>query len=254
MAELPDQARRLRELHAGAEPLVLPNAWDVASARLVERLGFPAVATTSAGVAEALGWDDGEKIPAQEMLGAVERIAGVVEVPVTADLEGGYGLEAADLVGRLLGAGAVGCNIEDTDHSGHEPLVDAGRQAERLAAIKEAGREAGVDLVLNARVDVYLRTKGDPEERLAEALRRGRLYREAGADCVYPIGAAAEDDIAALVDGVDGPVNVLLLQNGLGLSRLSELGVRRVSLGSRLFRVALQAAEELATKLREQSR
>ena len=118
MAELPDLAQRLRELHAGPAPLVLPNAWDAASAGMVERLGFPAVATTSAGVAEALGWSDGEQIPAQEMLGAVERIAGLVEVPVTADLESGYGLDPADLVGRLLAAGAVGCNIEDTDHHG----------------------------------------------------------------------------------------------------------------------------------------
>jgi 2-methylisocitrate lyase-like PEP mutase family enzyme len=251
MAELPDLAQRLRELHNGPAPLVLPNAWDVASARMVERLGFQAVATTSAGVAEALGWSDGEDIPPQEMLGVVERIAGVVEVPVTADLEGGYGLDPADLTGRLLAAGAVGCNVEDTDHRGGEALVDAARHAERLAAIKEAGRAAGVDLVLNARVDVYVRGVGEPHQRLEETLRRGRLYGEAGADSVYPIGVAEEDDIRALVEGLDCPVNVLLLPNGPELPRLAELGVRRVSLGSGLFRVAMQAAERLATKLRD---
>ena len=251
MTELPDLARRLRQLHAGPAPLLLPNAWDVASARMVERLGFPAVATTSAGVAEALGWSDGEDIPVQEMLGAVERIAGVVDVPVTADLEAGYGLDPADLVGRLLAAGAVGCNIEDSDHRGPAVLVEAERQAERLAAIKEGGRAAGVDLVLNARTDVYVRAVGEPADRLQEALRRGRLYRDAGADCVYPIGVAEESDISALVESLDCGVNVLLLADGPPLPRLRELGVRRVSLGSRLFHTALGAAERAAAKLRE---
>ena len=252
-SSLPEQAERLRELHSGPTPLLLANAWDVASARLVERLGLPVVATTSAGVAEALGWSDGEDIPAQEMLGAVERIAGVVEVPVTADLESGYGLEPADLVGRLLAAGAVGCNIEDSDHRGHGPLLDAEGQAERLAAIKEAGRDARVDIVLNARVDVYVRGVGDPANRLHEALRRGHLYRDAGADSIYPIGVTDEAEIAALVEGLDSPVNVLRLPGVPGLARLAELGVRRVSLGSGLFRTALGAAERLATQLREEA-
>jgi 2-methylisocitrate lyase-like PEP mutase family enzyme len=250
MTELPDLAQRLRELHEGPAPLVLPNAWDAASARTVERLGFPAVATTSGGVAEALGWSDGEDIPPQEMLAAVERIAGVVQVPVTADLEGGYGLEPADLAGRLLATGAVGCNIEDTDHHGEGPLLDPELHAERLAAIKEAGRAAGVDLVLNARVDVYVRAVGEPHQRVEEALRRGRLYRAAGADSVYPIGVAEESDIRALVEGLDCPVNVMLRPNGPELPRLAELGVSRVSIGSGLFRVAMQAAERLAASMR----
>ena len=249
MGELPDLAQRLRELHGGPAPLVLPNAWDVASARMVERLGFPAVATTSAGVAEALGWSDGEEMPAQEMLGAVERIAGVVDVPVTADLEAGYGLEPADLVGRLLAAGAVGCNIEDTDHGGDGGLVDAARHAERLRGIKEAGRASGVDLVLNARVDVYVRAVGEPAERIEEALRRGRLYRAAGADCVYPIGVADPAEIRTLVEGLDCAVNVYLRPDGPDVPRLAELGVRRVSLGSGLFHVAMRAAEDVAAKL-----
>jgi 2-methylisocitrate lyase-like PEP mutase family enzyme len=247
---LPDLAERLRGLHAGPAPLVLPNAWDVASARMVERLGFHAVATTSAGVAEALGWPDGEEIPPQEMLGAVERIAGVVEAPVTADLEAGYGLEPDDLVGRLLAAGAVGCNIEDTDHHGDAPLVDAERQAERLAAIKDAGRTAGIDVVLNARVDTYVRGVESP---LEEALRRGSLYRDAGADSVYPIAVAEESDITSLVEELGCPVNALLIPSGPSLPRLVELGVRRVSLGSQLFHAALGAAERLAAKLRDEA-
>ena len=254
VTDLPDLAERLRALHAGARPLVLLNAWDVASARMVERLGFPAVATTSAGVAEARGWADGEAIPSQEMLAAVERIAGVVEGPVTADLESGYGMEPADLVGRLLAAGAVGCNIEDTDHRGDGPLVNAERHADRLAAIKEAARDTGVDVVLNARVDVYVRPTGEPSVRLEEALRCGRLYRAAGADCVYPIGVREEAEIKELVEGLACPVNVLLRPDGPELARLARLGVRRVSVGSRLFHVAMRAAERLAAQLRDEAR
>ena len=175
------QADQLRGLHVPGSPLLLVNAWDPPSARRLAHDGYPAIATTSAGVAEALGYEDGNVTPPDEMLAAVARIAAVVDVPVTADLEAGYGLEPRELVEGLLQAGAVGLNFEDTDHE-TGALTDAELHAERLAAIKQAGRDSGVDVVLNARVDVFLRGG-----ELDDAVRRGRLYAEAGADCVYPI-------------------------------------------------------------------
>jgi 2-methylisocitrate lyase-like PEP mutase family enzyme len=234
------QAEQLRGLHVPGSPLLLVNAWDPPSARRLAHDGYPAIATTSAGVAEALGYEDGNVTPPDEMLAAVARIAAVVDVPVTADLEAGYGLEPAALVDGLLGAGAVGLNFEDTDHEAGG-LTDAERQAERLAAIKQAGRDAGVDIVLNARVDVFLR-----DGELDEAVRRGRLYAHAGADCLYPIGVRGRDAIRALVEEVGAPLNVLVMPGGLNLEELAELGVARASFGSGLMHTAMDAAAQRA--------
>jgi len=237
-ALLAARAATLRALHHAPEPLVLPNAWDAASTRIVVEAGFPAVATTSSGVAACLGWADGEQTPPVEMFAAIARIARVVTVPVTADLEGGYGLGAAEFVARLLATGAVGCNIEDTDRSGQSLLRDPEVQAGYLAAVKQAGRAAGVDIVINARIDVFVRQFGEPTERVAEAIRRARLYLEAGADCIYPIFVREEAAIAALVAGIVGPVNIFALPDGPSLTRLGELGVARISYAGRLHRAA----------------
>ena len=234
------QAEQLRGLHVPGSPLLLVNAWDPPSARRLAHDGYPAIATTSAGVAEALGYEDGNVTPPDEMLAAVARIAAVVDVPVTADLEAGYGLEPSELVKGLLGAGAVGLNFEDTDHEAGS-LTDPERQAERLAAIKQAGRDAGVDVVLNARVDVFLRG-GEP----GEAVRRGQIYADAGADCVYPIAARGRDTIRGLVEEIAAPVNILAVPGGLSLAELGELGVARVSFGSGLMHVAMDAAAQVA--------
>jgi 2-methylisocitrate lyase-like PEP mutase family enzyme len=234
MTDLASLAQRLRELHHGSEPLVLPNAWDAATARAVVEAGFPAVATTSSGVSAALGYADGEQTPADEMFAAIRRVTRVVEnVPVTADIEAGYRLSPAEVVDRLLSAGAVGCNLEDTDHSSADHgLADAERQAERLAAVKAAGRAQGVDVVLNARVDVFLRGSN-----LDEALRRARLYLAAGADSIFPIGVTDEATIVELVKAIPAPVNVIPGFRGApGVARLREIGVRRVSYAGRLFR------------------
>ena len=231
-------ADRLRALHHGPEMLVLPNAWDAASARAVEEAGFPAVATSSGAVARMLGRRDGEVMTPDEAFGAVAVVARGVSVPVTADMESGYGLSAAEFVERLLDAGAVGCNYEDTDHpGGSRSLVPVDVQADRLAALKEAGRNAGVDIVVNARVDTFVRGVEAP---LEEGLARGRRYVEAGADCVYPITASTEGDIRALVAGIDAPVNVMLRPDSLPLSVLRSLGVARVSLASGLHRLAME--------------
>jgi 2-methylisocitrate lyase-like PEP mutase family enzyme len=235
-----EHAERLRALHRPGDPLLLVNAWDPPSARRLAQDGYPAIATTSAGVAEALGYEDGNVTPPDEMLGAVARIAAVVDVPVTADLEAGYGLEPPALVRGLLDAGAVGLNFEDTDHEAGA-LADAEIQAERLAAIKQAGRDAGVDVVLNARVDVFLRGG-----ELDEAVRRGKLYAQAGADCVYPIGVRGRDAIRALVEEVGAPVNILAVPGGLSLAELGQLGVARVSFGSGLMHIAMDAAAQQA--------
>jgi 2-methylisocitrate lyase-like PEP mutase family enzyme len=242
------QADQLRGLHVPGSPLLLANAWDPPSARRLAHDGYPAIATTSAGVAEALGYEDGNVTPPDEMLAAVGRIAAVVDVPVTADLEAGYGLKPRKLVEGLLRAGAVGLNFEDTDHEGGG-MVDAEGQVERLVAIKEAGREAGVDVVLNARVDAFLHD-GEPDAQLEEAVRRGRMYAQAGADSVYPIGARGRDAIRRLVEEIGGPLNILAVPGGLSLGELGQLGVARVSFGSGLMHIAMDAAAEQASRYR----
>jgi 2-methylisocitrate lyase-like PEP mutase family enzyme len=242
-AALADLARRLRELHRPGDPVVLPNAWDPPSARRLAATGAAALATTSVGVAESLGYEDGERTPPAEMLAAVRRIAAAVEVPVTADLEAGYGLAPEELIAGLLDAGAVGLNQEDTDHATGE-LADPEAQAARLAAIKEAGRSAGVDVVLNARVDSFLRAApdADPTAVVDDAIARGRRYGEAGADCVYPIFARGREAISRLVAEIGAPVNIAAGRGGLGRSGLAALGVARVSFGGGLADTALEAA------------
>ena len=239
------KAEHLRSLHVPGRPLVLPNAWDAASARAVEAAGFLAVATASAAIAESLGYRDGEGTPVDAMFAAVARVVQAVAVPVTADMEAGYGLPAAELADRLLATGAVGCNIEDTDHRAGG-LVDAELQAVRIADLRRA---ASVPVVINARIDVHLRNVGSPEHRVSEAIRRARLHLAAGADCVYPVGVADEPTISALVAGVGGPINVYAQPSAPPLARLAELGVARVSYGPWLHRLAMQAMQRALARI-----
>ena len=234
---LAESAATLRGLHHGGTPLVVPNVWDAASARAVERAGFPAVATSSGAMVRSLGYEDGSSAPADEVFAAVGRLARSVELPVTADLEDGYGLAPDELVARALSAGVVGCNLEDSDHRGASPLVPVDVQAARLAAVKASARRCGVDLVLNARVDVFVRAVGPPETRVDEALRRCRAYLEAGADCVYPITASDDATVRALVRGARGPVNVMAAPEVADVTRLRGLGVARITFGSGLAAV-----------------
>ncbi|WP_327287641.1 isocitrate lyase/PEP mutase family protein [Streptomyces sp. NBC_01198] len=247
VADLRARAERLRELHRG-DMLVLPNVWDAGSAKVVAEAGFPAVATASASVSAMLGHPDGEGAPWQEMFAAAGRVARAVTVPVTVDAEAGYGMKPAELVSRLLETGAVGCNLEDSDHRAGG-LVDAGAQAEWLAGVRLAADDAGVPLVINARVDAFLPAGGVPEaDRVAEAVRRGLLYLAAGADCVYPIGMRERDQVAALVAGLPGPVNANP-GGPLDLATLRELGVARVSYGPRFYRAALAALKTAVEEL-----
>jgi 2-methylisocitrate lyase-like PEP mutase family enzyme len=246
VADLHDKVTTLRSLHRPGDPLLLANVWDVAGAKMVQELGYSAVATSSSAVAHAFGEDDSDCMPIDIAFGVVERVTRAVDLPVTADLEAGYQLAAREFVQRLLAAGAVGCNLEDSDHHGPGILVDIESASQRIADVRQAAKEAGVDIVINARVDTYVRHVGDAQEQLAEGVRRGRAYLAAGADCVYPIMISDEMAIGAFVDGVGGPVNVNLRANTPPLETLRRLNVARVSLGGGLFRIALTAARQAA--------
>jgi 2-methylisocitrate lyase-like PEP mutase family enzyme len=238
----------LRALHRTGEPLILPNAWDVASARVLADAGFAAIATASAAVTASLGYEDHEKAPADEMFAAAGRIARAVEVPVTVDAEAGYGLAPAELADRLRDAAAAGCNFEDTVYP-NEILADVEKHAGRIAAL----RDADADLVINARVDVFAPHAlpgATEEERIEEAVTRGRAYMESGADCLYPILAMDEATIATLVERLPGPVNILYRPGAPSLARLGELGVARVTFGPGLHRATLRHLGELAETIR----
>ncbi|GAB3160672.1 isocitrate lyase/PEP mutase family protein [Amycolatopsis sp. NPDC004378] len=238
-------AAALRALHVPGKPLVLPNAWDADTAKLVEAAGFPVVATSSVAVASALGFPDGEQAPADEMFAAAKRIANAVGVPVTVDAESGYGLSGAELAARLLDAGAVGCNFEDTDHATGD-VRPVAQQADRIAALREA---AGDGLVINARVDSFRGV--DPKDHLVEGIARAKAYLEAGADCVYPIHLRTPELIAAFVQGVGGSVNAPAWPGSPGLDGLAELGVARISLGGGLWQYVRKQFEATVAAVAE---
>jgi 2-methylisocitrate lyase-like PEP mutase family enzyme len=251
-ADLQSRCDVLRSLHRPGDPLLLPNAWDVATARAVVTAGFPVVATTSAGVAGTLGYEDHEGAPGDEMLAAAARIARAVDVPVTVDAEAGYGLEPSALVEALRDAGAAGCNLEDTDHT-TETLRDPGRHAEWLRAVREAAEEAGYPLVINARVDVFLGPvlagagPGTQAALVADAVERANAYLEAGVDCVYPITLWERDALGRFMAEVRGPVNVVRLPQAPSPAELAALGVSRVSWGLLLYGEAMaRFADQLA--------
>jgi len=241
-------------LHRGTTPLIVPNAWDVVSARLVEDAGFPAVATTSAGVAWSLGYADGEDISRDEMLAAVVRITRAVRVPVTADLEAGYGPgpEDADATARgAIKAGAVGFNFEDSTGDPNNPLLDVPLQVERIRAARAAADQLGVHLVINARTDVLLDEVGAPETRFDEVVRRLTAYRDAGADCLFAPGTADRDAIANLVQALGAPLNVLATPQTPPVAELARLGVARISLGGGVYRTALGLVKRRLGDLRQ---
>jgi len=249
---MPDNAERLRSLHRTPPILVLPNAWDAASARLIEAEGFPAIATTSAGVAAALGYPDGGVVPANEMIAAIARIARAVKIPVTADIEHAYGSTpdaVADVVLRVIAAGAVGINLEDCV-PGATDLEPVKLQVDKITAIIKAATTAGVRVVINARTDGFLRGFGAPEARLAVAIERGKAFLAAGADCVFVPGVRDPATIGALVRGIGGPVNVLAVDGTPSIPELEALGVARVSLGSGPMRATLAVMRDIARELK----
>ena len=228
IARLDAAARRLRELHQIGRPLLLVNVWDAAGARAVVAAGSPAVATSSVAMAAARAGSDANR-DREGAFAQLRQITAVVDVPVTADLEGGYDLTAGDLVDALLDAGAVGCNIEDTDHATGDRLLDAEGRAAYLAAIREAADRRGVGVVLNARIDAIIRhAQRDPVAAMDEVLRRARLYLDAGVDCVYPISLRDPALAAQVVKELDCPVNV---NPSEPLAALARAGAARISLG-----------------------
>ncbi len=228
-----------RQLHHGSAALLLPNVWDASSARAFAAAGFPALATSSSAMAATLGYEDGERTPSSEMFAAVSRIAQAVDVPVSADIEAGYGLEPGELLERLLEAGVVGCNVEDSDPA-TGALKDVERHADWLATLCAA---AGEDLFVNARVDVFLR--GTATE---EAISRGRRYAVAGAGCVYPILAPVHE-LRGLMAAIGAPINALSRPDTASISQVAAEGVARITFGGGLHRLAITAVERLAHDL-----
>lgn len=250
-----DKAIRFRELHRGPGALALPNAWDVASARIFEEAGFPAIATTSAGIAFSLGYPDGQRISREEMIARVARIVRAVNVPVTADVESGYGA-AEDLVNgvvqttrELIGAGAVGMNLEDATGRADQPLLPLERAVEKIRAAREVAVALRAPIVVNARTDVYLLPGGNPDADYREAVRRLLAFRDAGADCVFAPGLKDAETIRRLAKAVECPLNILAVPGTPSVAELEKLGVARVSVGSGFMRATLgllrRAAEEL---------
>jgi len=247
-----EKAEAFRRMHNRTRILVLPNAWDAASARIFEDAGFSAVATTSAGASYAAGYPDGEVIPREDMVTIVRWIARSVQIPVTADIESGFGSsprEVAETVRMVIEAGAVGINLEDTVHGAERQLYDLPLAVERIHAARSAAELAGVPIVVNGRTDVFLLDIGERATRFEHAVRRLNAYREAGADCLYPMGYFDTETIAALVKAITGPINVMGLPGTPPAAELGKLGVARVSTASGPARIAMTATRKLAAEL-----
>jgi 2-methylisocitrate lyase-like PEP mutase family enzyme len=241
-----EKASLFLQLHHGSSILILPNAWDVATARVFEDAGFPAIATTSAGVANSLGYADGECVSRDEMLEVVARIARAVQVPVTADVEAGYGDPVATAK-AVVEAGAVGMNLEDVQAEDGSTLADLSTQT---ALIREI-RALNLPIVINARNDIYLAAIGDEATRFARTVERLNAYREAGADCLFAPGLRDAETIGALAREVRGPLNILATVGAPPAGELQRLGVARVSVGSGPARATLGLVRRIATELRE---
>jgi 2-methylisocitrate lyase-like PEP mutase family enzyme len=232
-----------RKLHQGPRILVLPNAWDVASARIFENAGFPAIGTSSAGVAFSLGLPDGQRIGGAEMIGIVKRIASAVSIPVTGDMESGYGDPVATAK-ALVDAGAAGMNLEDVAGDEATSLLGVNAQTRIIEKIR-----AATDLVINARTDIYLMAIGDPATRFERTVERLNAYRKAGADCLFAPGVRDADTIGKLAEAVDGPLNILAVAGAPAVAELERLGVARVSVGSGPMRAAMGLTERIAREL-----
>lgn len=254
-ASQPELARQFLALHDGRKTLLLPNAWDVSSARIFEEAGFPAIGTSSAGVAFSLGYPDGQRISRDEMLTVVHRIAEAVHIPVTADVEAGYGTkleDVAETARQVIAAGAVGMNLEDAIPERADALADLNLQIEIISAVNEISARAGLAFVLNARTDVFLAEIGPAETRLAQAIERLNAYRDAGAQSLFVPGVKDKETIAQLVSGVRGPLNILATAGTPPLAELEKLGVARVSVGSGPMRATLGLISRMARQLHDE--
>lgn len=249
-----EKAKKLLELHHGPRILILPNAWDVASARIFEDAGFPAIATSSAAVANSLGYPDGQKISRDEMLEAVARIVRAVSVPVTADMEAGYSKTVEDLAKTavaIVESGAVGCNIEDCPAEGLQELFPIVLQQQKLRAMLEAADKRGIHLVINARTDIFLEGIGEPATRAERTIERLNAYRDAGAESLFAPGVKDPETIAKIAGGVHGPLNILATAGTPSAHELEKLGVARISVGSGPMRACMGLTQRIAKQIRD---
>jgi 2-methylisocitrate lyase-like PEP mutase family enzyme len=251
-----EQARKaelFRNKHRGPPLLLLPNAWDAMSARIFVAAGFEAIATTSGGVAWALGYADGEQTPWDEVVAATARIVRAAQVPVTADIEAGYG-DTPDAVmksvAEIIQAGAVGANLEDGTPRGAVPIRNIADAADRIRAAREAARAAAIPIVINARTDLYLRNIGDEAARFDETVERGRAYLAAGADCFYPITLRDPPTIARLAKALAAPININVRAGLPDVAELEALGVARASTASAVSLMAIATTRQVAEELR----
>lgn len=248
-----EKARQLYHLHHADNPLILPNIWDVLGAKLLENLGYPAIATASASIAYANGYPDGEKIPFSDLLSMLSRISTSVNIPVTADIEGGYSIDDTrfrENIKLLIKTGIAGINIEDTNHQ-TKTIFSIERQSERIKLIRAISDESDIPLFINARADVLLYDKDFPtaDSKQEELVKRGLAYKEAGADCFFPIALRQKDDIQRLLAQLNMPVNILTLPGIPDLKVLKEIGVARISLGPSFLKAAIKAMKSLAIEL-----
>ena len=248
------KADALRALHHNGHLLVLPNIWNPLGAALLQDIGYAAVATASASIAYTNGYDDGEHIPFNDVLKSLQQIVSSVAIPVTADIESGYTAnnnQLKDHIKKLISTGIAGINFEDS-HKQNGQLLSIEEQSEKIKLIKNTAAETGVPLFINARTDVYIKAdKAQPaEEKFNEALKRGKAYIAAGADCFFPILMKEKQDIQNLVAALKAPVNILAVPGVPDLKTLHHIGVARVSLGPGFLKVAIRALKEIALRLK----
>jgi 2-methylisocitrate lyase-like PEP mutase family enzyme len=252
-AEQAAKAEAFRALHRGPPLLLMANAWDAITARLFEAEGFAAVATTSGGVSWAIGYADGEAAPWDEVVDQTARVARAVKVPVTADIETGFGATPAAVASSIkdiIAAGVVGVNLED-GMAGPTPIRSIDEAVARIRAAREAANSAGVPIVINARTDLYLKQIGDEASRLDEAVARGRAYLAAGADCFYPITLRDSATIGRLVKALKAPININVRAGWPSVAELEALGVARVTTATQLTLVGLAAIREVARAIKK---
>jgi 2-methylisocitrate lyase-like PEP mutase family enzyme len=250
-----EKAEQFRALHHTGKLLVLPNIWDPLGALLMENLGYPAIATASASIAYTNGYNDGENIPFNDLLALLKKITKSVDLPVTADIESGYGENDSQLrenIKLLLNTGIVGINIEDADHKTNG-LHSVETQSNKIRLIRKVSDEMGIPLFINARSDVYVRGKNfaTAESKFDEIMKRGKAYKEAGADSFFPITLTQEEYIKELIAQLELPLNILAIPGIPGLKALNKLGVARVSLGPGFLKIAIRVMKELAVQLKE---
>jgi 2-methylisocitrate lyase-like PEP mutase family enzyme len=246
-----DKANSLFDLHHNGKLLVLPNIWDPLGALLLESLGYSAVASASASIAFSNGYPDGEKIPLKDLIVILQRIVKSVKIPVTADIESGYAENNSILkenIKKLIDTGISGINFEDSRNN--DELISIKAQCEKISIIKKTADEKGVHIFLNARTDVYIKSNHLTEgEKLSETIRRGNAYKEAGADCFYPILLKKNDDIRMVIKEVNLPLNILLIPGIPDFDELNNLGAARLSLGPGFLKIALKIMKNTAEKL-----